>query len=84
MASETLVQVECAEACYWIASLMNKILHNDIRKQPLPAIKCKTDSRQLHEAILSIQLIFDKRLRIDTALPQQMILKKGNLKIKLD
>ena len=27
MASETLVQVECAESCYWIASSLNEILY---------------------------------------------------------
>ena len=27
MASETPVQVECAEACYWIASFLNEILY---------------------------------------------------------
>ena len=29
LASETLVQVEYAEGCYWIASLLNKKLKTD-------------------------------------------------------
>ena len=61
MASETLAQVECAEACYWIAGLLNEILYNDNKKPPLPAIECIKDSRQLHEAILSIWPILDKK-----------------------
>ena len=64
----------CAEACYWIASLLNEI-YNDNKKHPLPAIECNTVSRQLHEAILSIKPILDKRLRIDIALLPQMIEK---------
>ena len=42
MASETLVQVECDDACYWIASFLNEILH-DKKKHSLPVIECNPD-----------------------------------------
>ena len=29
MAAETLIQVESAETCFWIAGLFNKILYNN-------------------------------------------------------
>lgn len=76
MASETPFKVACAEACYLIASLLNKILYNDNNKHPLPATECNTDSTQLHEATLSIQPILDKRLIIHIALLRKMIEKK--------
>ena len=76
MASETPFKVACAEACYLIASLLNKILYNDNNKYPLPATECNTDSTQLHEAILSTQPILDKRLIIHIALLRKMIEKK--------
>ena len=53
MASETLAQVECGEACYWVASLLNE-KYSDNKKNQLPVIKCNTDSRQLPEAIQSV------------------------------
>ena len=55
---------------------MNKILYNDNKKPEYPATECSTDSRQLHEATLSIQPILDKRLRTNIALLQQMTEKK--------
>lgn len=76
MASETPFKVACAEACYLIASLLNKILYNDNNKHPLPATECNTDSTQLHEATLSTQPILDKRLIIHIALLRKMIEKK--------
>ena len=81
MAAETLVQVECAEACFWIASLLNEILYEDPKKHPLPLIECNTDSRQLHDALQSIRPILDKRLRVDIALLKEMIGKKEISKI---
>ena len=80
MASEILIQVECAETCYCIASLLNEILYNDNKKHPLPAIECNTGSRQLYETILSIHPILDKRLAISIAFLQQMIEKKKSKK----
>ena len=47
MAAETLIQVDCADACYWIGSLMNEIIHADHTKQAIPVIQCNTDSHQL-------------------------------------
>ena len=81
MVSGTLVQGECAAACYWLASLLNEILYNYNKKQWLPAIECNTESRQSHEAILSVRPILDKWLRIDIALLWQMIEKKEIQKI---
>lgn len=40
VASETLVEVECAKAYYWIARLLKKTLHNNNKKQLLPATEC--------------------------------------------
>ena len=80
MAAETLIQMDCAEACYWIGSLMNEIIHADHTKQAIPVIQCNTDSHHLYDAVHSIRAIQDKRLRVDMAILREM-LEKQELKI---
>ena len=60
MASETLVLAECWTK-YYIMTIRNTNYQ-----------QCNTDSRQLHEATLSILPFLDKRLRINIAFLQQM------------
>ena len=76
MAAETLIQVDCAEACYWIGSLMIEIIYADHTKQAIPAIQCNTDSHQLYDAVHSIRPIQDKRLRVDMAILREMLEKQ--------
>ena len=78
MAAETLIQVEAAEAGFWISNIITEIYN---LKQNVPA-ECGTDSRQLYDAVHSIRAITGKRLRIDIALLQEMLLKKEISRIK--
>ena len=72
MAAETLIQVEAAEAGFWISNIITEIYN---LKQNVLA-ECRTDSCRLYDAVHSIRAITDKRLRIDIALLQEMLLKK--------
>ena len=76
MASETLIQVEAAEASYWIANLMAEILYVNRETCVMPQIECHTDSNQLYDAGHSLKLIEDKRLRIDLGLLREMMDRK--------
>ena len=76
MASETLIQVEAAEASYWIANLLAEILCRQREARVMPQIECHTDSNQLYDAVYSLKLIEDRRLRIDMGLLQEMIQRK--------
>ena len=44
--AETLSQVEAAEACYWLASMLKEILFDDQETSFLYHIDCLTDSHQ--------------------------------------
>ena len=70
MAAETLIQVEAAEAGFWISNIITEIYN---LTQHVP-VECRTDSDAVH----SIRAITDKQLRIDIALLQKMLLRKGN------
>ena len=76
MAAETLVQVEAAESCYWLANLLNEILYLNPTKETLAKIECKTDNHQLYDAVHSIRPVQDKRLRIEIELLRQMLIRK--------
>lgn len=76
MAAETLVQVEAAESCYWLANLLNEIIYPVSTKDTLVKIECKTDNHQLYDAVHSIRPIQDKRLRIEIELLRQMLNRK--------
>ena len=56
MAAETLIQVEAAEAGFWISNINTEIYN---LKQKVPA-ECRTDSCQLYNAVHSIRAITDK------------------------
>ena len=81
MASETLMQVEAAVASYWIANLLAEIIFEKKEVRVMPQIECYTDSNQLYDAVYSLKLIEDKRLRIDMGLLQEMIDRKEISKI---
>ena len=81
MAAETLNQVEAAEACFWLANLLNEILYcisNDAKNIKIESF---TDNRQLYDSVYSIRPIQDKRLRTEIALLTEMINKKEITKI---
>ena len=82
MASETLIQVEAAEASYWIANLLSEILYEKKESRVMPRIECHTDNHQLYDAVHSLKSIEDKRLRIDMGLLQEMLNRKEISKIK--
>ena len=46
MATETLSQVEAAEACFWLSSMLKEVLFNSQY-----SIECHTDSHQLYDAV---------------------------------
>ena len=76
MAAETLMQVEAAEASFWLGNLLSEILFGNSKTRSMPKIDCLTDSNQLYEAAHSLKAIKDKRLRIDMALIQEMLNRK--------
>ena len=78
MNAETLTQVEAAEAGFWISSIITEIYN--LKQNVL--VEWRTDSHQLYDAVHSITAITDKRLRIDIALLQEMLLKKEISRIK--
>ena len=78
MAAETLIQVEAAEAGFWISNIITEIYN---LKQNVLA-ECRTDSCRLYDAVHSIRAITDKRLRINIALLEEMLLKKEISRIK--
>ena len=69
------MHVEATEASYWMANLLGEII------RVMPQIECYTDSNQLYDAVYSLKLIEDKRLRIDMGLLQEMIDRKEISKI---
>ena len=78
MNAETLTQVEAVEAGFWISSIITEIYN--LKQNVL--VEWRTDSHQLYDAVHSITAITDKRLRIDIALLQEMLLKKEISRIK--
>ena len=75
MAAET--QVEAAEAGFWISDIITEIYN--LKQNVL--VECRTDSRQIYDAVHSIRAITEKRLRINILL-QEMLLKKKISRIK--
>ena len=75
MAAETLVLVDCAEACFWIRNLITEVIFNNL-VDIIPEIEINTDSHQLYDAVHSIKPVADKRLRIDIAVIRKMIENK--------
>ena len=81
MAAETLIQVEAAEACFWLASLLSKILYCKPNDDKNIKIECFTDNHQLYDSVYSIRPIQDKRLQMEIALLRDMVNKKEITKI---
>ena len=82
MAAETLVQVDAAEAAFWLAKLLNEIFYDSSTTAPQTKIECFTDSYQLYDVVLSVRCIKDRRLRIDIAILQEMLKNKEIFKIE--
>ena len=62
MASETLIQVEAAEASYWIANLLAEILYEKKESRVMPRIECHTDNHQLYDAVYSLWIVKELQL----------------------
>ena len=62
MAAETLIQVEAAKACFWLASLLSEILYCKPNDDKNIKIECFTDNHQLYDSVYSIRPMQDKRL----------------------
>ena len=75
MTAETLIQVDCAEVCCWIANLITELLYGNRTKQEMPKIQCNTYSHQLFDDVPSIRPIQGKRLRIGMAIFREMLEK---------
>ena len=82
MAAETLIQVDAAEACYSLQCLLKELLFQDSEKVENIPIICKTDSRQLNQAVHSVRAIEDKRLRREIAILREMLERKELSEIK--
>ena len=75
MAAETLIQVDSAEASYWLATLLREMLYGQSNYQNKIIIECNTDNHQLYDSVLSIGPIQDKRLRIEISILREMLNK---------
>ena len=82
MAAETLLQVEAAEACFWLSGILKEIFFDSQDRSPQYSIECRTDSHQLYDAVYSIRPVLDKRLRTDVAILKEMIERKEVTQIK--
>ena len=82
MAAETLSHVEAAEACFWLSGIRKEILFDSQDRSPQYSIECCTDNHQLYDAVYSIRLVLDKRLRTDVAILIEMIERKEVTQIK--
>ena len=81
MAAETLVQVDCAEACIWLKQLLSELLN--IECQTIYT-ECRSDSKQMRDALYSLASgpIKNKRLRIELAIIKEMLHKNEINKIE--
>ena len=68
MAAETLIQVEAAEVCFWLANLLTEILYCQANDDKNIKIECFTDNHQLYDFVYSIGPIQDKPLQTEIAL----------------
>ena len=82
MAAETLSQVEAAAACFWLSGILKEILFDSQDRSPQYSVECRTDSHQLYDAVHSIRLVLDKRLRTDIEILKEMIERKEVTQIK--
>ena len=76
MATETLIQVEAAEACFWLANLLSEILYFKPNDNKNIKIECFPDNYQLYDSVYSTRPIQDQRLRKEITLLREMINKK--------
>ena len=53
MAAETLIQVEAAKACFWLANLLKEILYFKPNDDKNMKIGCFTDNHQLYDSVYS-------------------------------
>ena len=81
MAAETLIQVEAAEACFWLANLLSEMLYCKPNDDKNIKIECYTDNHQLYDSVYSIRPIQDKRLQTEIVLLRETIYKKDLTKI---
>ena len=83
MAAITLLRIEAAEACFWLANSLSKMLYckpNDIinlimtcKHKHKIIIECFTDNHQLCNCISSIKPIQDNCLQIEIPLLRKML-----------
>ena len=81
MAAETLILVQAAEACFWLANLLTEILFCKPNDAKNIKIEFYTYNHQLYDSVYSTRPIQDKRLRTEIALLSKMINKKEITKI---
>ena len=68
IAAETMALLEGAEASIYISGILSQLLgKNEIK------IRCMTDNKSLHDALLSSKQVDDKRLRIDISVIDDML-----------
>ena len=70
IAAETLALLDCAEAAVYIANILCEITGNALK------IYCLVDNKSLVDSLHSSKNVEDRRLRIDLAVLQDMLLRK--------
>ena len=80
MAAETLIQVEAAEVCFWLANLLSEMYCKPNNDKNIK-VECYTDNHQLYDSVYSTEPIQDKCLRREIALLREIINKKEIIKI---
>ena len=81
VAAETLILVEAAEACFWLANLLTEILFCKPNDAKNIKIEFYTYNHQLYDSVYSIRPIQDTRLQTEIELLREMIKKKEITKI---
>ena len=82
MAAETLIQVEAAEACFWLANLLREMLYCKPNDDKNRKVECFIENHQLYDSFYFNRPMQDKRLRTEIALLREMTSKKEITKIK--
>ena len=73
LAAETLALLDCAEAAVYIASIIADLINVQKTK-----VCCYVDNRSLVDALHSLKMVEDRRLRLDIAVLQDMM-ERGEL-----
>ena len=72
LASEALSLAEAADTGFLVSTLVQEIFH----LSTLPSVICYTDNHSLTDTLVTINVISDKRLKVDVARLREMVTKE--------